>query len=204
MERYFAAKARLFAAGPVGLGRGQRRRRARPAADGRRLDPDGRVRSRRCRRRRRHCDEPLVHAGAASAIDVPIGGEFNVMNSLAAATAVPRLGHRCRTSSPTGSHDARPVPGRFEPVVAGQPFAVIVDYAHTPDGLREALGRGTSAAAGDGSVHVVFGCGGDRDRDKRPLMGAAARRAGRSRRRSRRTTRGPRTRWRSSMPRLRG
>lgn len=66
-----------------------------------------------------------------------------------------------------------PVPGRFEPVRAGQPFAVIVDFAHTPDGLREALGAARGAAGG-GNVIVVFGCGGDRDREKRPEMGAVA------------------------------
>jgi UDP-N-acetylmuramoyl-L-alanyl-D-glutamate--2,6-diaminopimelate ligase len=66
------------------------------------------------------------------------------------------------------------VPGRFEPVRAGQPFAVIVDYAHTPDGLREALTAHGGASGVDGRVIVVFGCGGDRDREKRPEMGAVA------------------------------
>jgi UDP-N-acetylmuramoyl-L-alanyl-D-glutamate--2,6-diaminopimelate ligase len=66
-----------------------------------------------------------------------------------------------------------PVPGRFEAVVAGQSFAVIVDYAHTPDGLENAISAARSVA-GDAAVHVVFGCGGDRDREKRPLMGAVA------------------------------
>jgi UDP-N-acetylmuramoyl-L-alanyl-D-glutamate--2,6-diaminopimelate ligase len=67
------------------------------------------------------------------------------------------------------------VPGRFEPIDAGQDFSVLVDYAHTPDGLEQALRavRGASAA-GRGQVIVVFGCGGDRDREKRPLMGAVA------------------------------
>ncbi|HEX2782968.1 MAG TPA: UDP-N-acetylmuramoyl-L-alanyl-D-glutamate--2,6-diaminopimelate ligase [Ilumatobacteraceae bacterium] len=105
-------------------------------------------------------------------IDVPIGGEFNVMNSLAAATACARLGLDSATIA-AGLHDAPVVPGRFEAVVAGQAFAVIVDYAHTPDGLEKAIGAARQVA-GTGSVHVVFGCGGDRDRDKRPLMGATA------------------------------
>jgi UDP-N-acetylmuramoyl-L-alanyl-D-glutamate--2,6-diaminopimelate ligase len=106
------------------------------------------------------------------AIDVPIGGEFNVMNSLAAATVCARLGIDLATVA-SGLHDAAPVPGRFEAVMAGQPFAVIVDYAHTPDGLEKAIGAARHAA-GDAFVHVVFGCGGDRDRDKRPLMGSVA------------------------------
>jgi UDP-N-acetylmuramoyl-L-alanyl-D-glutamate--2,6-diaminopimelate ligase len=105
-------------------------------------------------------------------IEVPIGGEFNVMNSLAAATACARLEIASETIA-TGLAETAPVPGRFEAVVAGQPFAVIVDYAHTPEGLENAIGAARSAA-GDGAVHVVFGCGGDRDREKRPLMGAVA------------------------------
>ena len=105
-------------------------------------------------------------------IEVPIGGAFNVMNSLAAATACERLGIDAATIQ-RGLRGAAAVPGRFEAVVAGQPFAVIVDYAHTPDGLEKAIGAARQVAGG-GAVHVVFGCGGDRDRDKRPLMGAVA------------------------------
>ena len=105
-------------------------------------------------------------------IEVPIGGDFNVMNSLAAATACAQLGIESATIR-IGLGNAPPVPGRFEAVKAGQPFAVIVDYAHTPDGLEHAIGA-ARRVAGDAEVHVVFGCGGDRDRDKRPLMGAVA------------------------------
>jgi UDP-N-acetylmuramoyl-L-alanyl-D-glutamate--2,6-diaminopimelate ligase len=105
-------------------------------------------------------------------VEVPLGGDFNVMNSLAAATACARLGVD-EAAIVRGLARVEPVPGRFEAVVAGQPFAVIVDYAHTPDGLEQALGA-ARRVAGDAAVHVVFGCGGDRDRDKRPLMGAVA------------------------------
>ena len=70
-------------------------------------------------------------------------------------------------------HHASAVPGRFEAVTTGQPFTVIVDYAHTPDGLAKALAAARQTT-GDAAVHVVFGCGGDRDREKRPLMGEVA------------------------------
>jgi UDP-N-acetylmuramoyl-L-alanyl-D-glutamate--2,6-diaminopimelate ligase len=105
-------------------------------------------------------------------IEVAIGGRFNVMNSLAAATAAAAAGLDPDTIA-TGLQSAAAVPGRFEPVDAGQPFAVVVDYAHTPDGLTEAL-RAARIAAPGGRLIVVFGCGGDRDAEKRPLMGAAA------------------------------
>ena len=105
-------------------------------------------------------------------VKVGIGGAFNAMNSLAAATACAELGFEPEAIA-RGLASAGTVPGRFEPVRAGQPFDVIVDFAHTPDGLREALGAARRSASG-GRVIAVFGCGGDRDRDKRPEMGAVA------------------------------
>ncbi len=105
-------------------------------------------------------------------VQVGIGGAFNAMNSLAAATAAAALGIDPAAIA-SGLRAAPAVPGRFEPVHAGQPFDVIVDYAHTPDGLRAAL-TAARAASGPGHVIAVFGCGGDRDREKRPEMGAVA------------------------------
>lgn len=104
-------------------------------------------------------------------IRVAIGGRYNAMNSLAAATASAMLGIGV-TQIAAGLASASSVPGRFEPVDAGQPFSVVVDYAHTPDGLRELLASVRAAAVG--RVLVVFGCGGDRDREKRPEMGEVA------------------------------
>ena len=105
-------------------------------------------------------------------IRVGIGGAFNAMNSLAAATAAVAVGVSPQSVA-DGLAAAPTVPGRFEPVRAGQNFDVIVDFAHTPDGLREALTAARNSA-GDGAVIAVFGCGGDRDREKRPEMGAVA------------------------------
>jgi UDP-N-acetylmuramoyl-L-alanyl-D-glutamate--2,6-diaminopimelate ligase len=125
----------------------------------------------------------LTPGGAVLELETPAGsakvishlaGEVNILNLLAAFTAahargvpfadlvesVPRL---------------KPVPGRFQSVDAGQPFTVIVDYAHTDDALRNltALARQMTAKSGR-RVIALFGCGGDRDRTKRPKMGQAA------------------------------
>jgi UDP-N-acetylmuramoyl-L-alanyl-D-glutamate--2,6-diaminopimelate ligase len=107
-------------------------------------------------------------------VEVPLGGRFNVMNALAALTTADALGIDTDVAV-AGIATCPPVPGRFELVTDPDvhPFAVVVDYAHTPDGLVEVLTTARAIAAG-GQVTVVFGCGGDRDRDKRPLMGAAA------------------------------
>jgi UDP-N-acetylmuramoyl-L-alanyl-D-glutamate--2,6-diaminopimelate ligase len=105
-------------------------------------------------------------------VTLGMGAHFNVMNSLAAATAAAALGLSAETVA-AGLSSARAVPGRFEAVDAGQPFSVVVDYAHTPDGLREVLTTARQVADG-ARVLVVFGCGGDRDREKRPEMGRVA------------------------------
>jgi UDP-N-acetylmuramoyl-L-alanyl-D-glutamate--2,6-diaminopimelate ligase len=106
-------------------------------------------------------------------VTVPIGGHFNVMNALAALTCASVLGIDDDVAvDALGA--APPVPGRFELVTApSHPFWLVVDYAHTPDGLVEVLTSARAVTDG-GRVIVVFGCGGDRDTEKRPLMGAAA------------------------------
>jgi UDP-N-acetylmuramoyl-L-alanyl-D-glutamate--2,6-diaminopimelate ligase len=107
---------------------------------------------------------------------LPLGGAFNVANALAAAATASVLGVADDVVA-TGLSRPVSLPGRFEPVEAGQPFAVVVDFAHTPDGLAGLL-EAASSLGGDGTargaVTVVFGCGGERDPDKRPSMGEVA------------------------------
>jgi UDP-N-acetylmuramoyl-L-alanyl-D-glutamate--2,6-diaminopimelate ligase len=101
----------------------------------------------------------------------PLPGRFNVLNVLCAVAAVRALGVDDAAIAAALPGAGR-VPGRFEPVDEGQPFAVLVDYAHTPDSLDNVLRAARPLARG--AVWCVFGCGGDRDREKRPLMGAVA------------------------------
>jgi UDP-N-acetylmuramoyl-L-alanyl-D-glutamate--2,6-diaminopimelate ligase len=101
----------------------------------------------------------------------PLIGEHNVMNLLGAFGCGLALGMQPdRIAGVLGGVTA--VPGRFERVDAGQPFLVVVDYAHTPDALERVLT--TARALTPGRLAVVFGCGGDRDRGKRPIMGEIA------------------------------
>jgi UDP-N-acetylmuramoyl-L-alanyl-D-glutamate--2,6-diaminopimelate ligase len=106
-------------------------------------------------------------------LESPLPGLFNVENVLAAVAAVRALGVPAATIA-EALHTFGRVPGRFEPVDEGQEFGVLVDYAHTPDSLENVLRAAREVTRG--RLHVVFGAGGDRDRGKRPLMGAAARR----------------------------
>ena len=119
-------------------------------------------------------DFVLVDRRAGGRIDVhlPLLGRINVLNALAAA-AVERATGGSLTRIATGLAHAPVIPGRLERIDAGQSFSVLVDYAHTPDALVHAVGTARDLV-GAGRVAVVFGCGGDRDADKRPAMGAAA------------------------------
>ncbi len=103
----------------------------------------------------------------------PLRGRFNVYNVVGAVAAARALDVPLATAV-AATERAGNVPGRFEPVDEGQPFAVLVDYAHTPDSLENVLRAARQLT--DQRVHVVFGCGGDRDRGKRPLMGEIAKR----------------------------
>src|SRR3954454_17632323 len=104
-------------------------------------------------------------------VRIGLPGLFNVSNALAALASCVQLGVSLHDAA-AALADAERVPGRLEPVDEGQDFAVLVDYAHTPDSLENVLRAARELTSG--RVHVVFGAGGDRDREKRPLMGAAA------------------------------
>jgi UDP-N-acetylmuramoyl-L-alanyl-D-glutamate--2,6-diaminopimelate ligase len=157
MESYFQAKRRLFLAEP------------RPLAILNAGDAYG----------RRLADElpdaitfAATDASALAGIDLNLRGRFNLENALGAALAARALG--CDDDAiRRGLESVRGVPGRFESVDAGQPFHVIVDYAHKPDALEKVL-RAARELADGSRVVVVVGAGGDRDRGKRPLMGKLA------------------------------
>lgn len=173
MESYFEAKAKLFSTGLCRL------------AVVNRSDRWGE----KLARRLEGGPLPVVTFGPEDATDVAVGprhaeftwrgerlqlnmgGRFNVSNALAAATTAVELGVG-KDAIVKGLASVNPVRGRFEPVEEGQPFAVLVDFAHTPAALAEALKAARELAAG--RVIVVFGAGGERDRSKRPLLGRVA------------------------------
>ncbi len=104
-------------------------------------------------------------------LETKLRGRFNVENVLGAVAAARLLGIPDEALA-YGVRELRGVPGRFEAVDEGQPFAVLVDYAHTPDSLENVLR--TARGLVENRLICVFGCGGDRDRGKRPLMGKIA------------------------------
>lgn len=109
--------------------------------------------------------------GQNEKVRLPLVGLFNVYNMLAAFATLLIEGIPL-VSLAEGIEQMKPVQGRLEAVDAGQRFSVFIDYAHTPDGLTEALR--TIKEFASGRLLIVFGCGGDRDRAKRPIMGSVA------------------------------
>src|SRR3954449_7751224 len=174
MEDYFLAKRRLFETGPrvsvVNVDDPYGARLAADFPDAIRIaidSPDAQLRA-----------TAIASDASGSSFTVdglelrsPLPGRFNVLNVLGAVAAVRALGVDDATTAAT-LPPAAGVPGRLEPVDEGQPFAVLVDYAHTPDSLENVLRAARPLATG--RLHCVFGCGGDRDRGKRPLMGEIA------------------------------
>ena len=174
MDAYYAAKRRLFDAEPrplaaVNVGDEWGRRLAdeldEPLTFG--VAEDARLRAE---------ELELGPHGARFVVDgirlrSHLRGAFNVENVLA-AVALARLLDVDDVAIAAGVDALRGVPGRLEPVDEGQPFAVLVDYAHKPEALANVLRTARELASG--RVLVVFGAGGDRDREKRPLMGSIA------------------------------
>ncbi|HEX4492593.1 MAG TPA: UDP-N-acetylmuramoyl-L-alanyl-D-glutamate--2,6-diaminopimelate ligase [Acidimicrobiia bacterium] len=197
LDAYLAAKARLFAraftdraainvATPVGreLAAGARERGlvvitfvlADDADDADREAPAADVEARAVELGARGSRFVLHdHRDASSApVEIALPGRFNVENALAAATTALLRGDSMETVT-AGLSRPIVVPGRMERVDNDRGVEVIVDYAHTPEALRQALAASRAIAGESGRVIVVFGCGGDRDREKRPQMGAATR-----------------------------
>jgi UDP-N-acetylmuramoyl-L-alanyl-D-glutamate--2,6-diaminopimelate ligase len=172
MEDYFLAKRKLFEAGPrtaiVNVDDRYGRRLAEEfecitfSAEGAEADYSAR-------------DVHFDAGGASFSLEgtevrTRLPGDFNVANALGALAAVEALGVS-RADAIVELEAAAAPPGRFEPVDEGQGFAVLVDYAHTPDSLENVLRAARRLTSG--RVISVFGAGGDRDRDKRPKMGRA-------------------------------
>jgi UDP-N-acetylmuramoyl-L-alanyl-D-glutamate--2,6-diaminopimelate ligase len=172
MEDYFLAKRKLFEAGPktaiVNVDDPYGRRLAEEfecvtfSAEGAEADYSAR-------------DVSFDAGGARFRIGeqrlrTALPGHFNVANALGAFAAAEALGVGSEIAAAGLARAAR-VPGRFEPIDEGQGFAVLVDYAHTPDSLENVLRAARRLT--EGRLIAVFGAGGDRDRDKRPKMGRA-------------------------------
>lgn len=113
----------------------------------------------------------IQHEGGRFQVASPLPGKMNVYNILAASAAALSYGIPPEAIA-RGIAECRSVPGRFEKVEEGQPFLVVVDYAHTDDALRNVIS--VARKLNPKRVLTLFGCGGDRDRAKRPLMGSAA------------------------------
>ncbi len=176
MEEYFAAKARLFTpamseAAAVNADSAEGRRLLRPdlPAVTYGLEAGADVRGSDVRTSR----SGIGFRVGAVEVRSRLRGLFNVYNCLAALAAARVLGIEAATAA-RGIAAVEGVPGRVEPVEVGQDFLVMVDYAHTPDGIENVLRAARPLVGRGGRLIAVFGAGGDRDRGKRPLMGRAA------------------------------
>ena len=184
MEDYFQAKRRLFAppgGQPAprisvvnsGDGYGARLAAELPGVTTFAVEGEADYSARELRCGFDGCRFTLRAPGAQERIvALPMPGRFNVANALAALAAVHGLGVELDDAVAALERGVH-VPGRFEPIDEGQDYAVLVDYAHTPDSLENVLAAARELAAG-ARVICVFGAGGDRDRGKRPQMGEIA------------------------------
>jgi UDP-N-acetylmuramoyl-L-alanyl-D-glutamate--2,6-diaminopimelate ligase len=134
-------------------------------------DPDATEKIKKIRPSESGSSWMLMNGDKALDLTTKLAGEFNVYNASAAAAVGLTLGLKPEAIA-KGVQTLKLVPGRMESIDAGQPFTVWVDYAVTPDALEKVLKAGQAAATG--KVHIVFGATGDRDREKRPIMGEIA------------------------------
>jgi len=177
MESYRAAKERLFREYEVGaavinvddpVGAGIAEWAAMPVT---RVGSHGAVRAEDVRTSLEGTSFTLVTPDGSAPITSPLVGSFAVENALVAVGCCLTIGLGLEDVS-RGLGELRGVPGRFEKVSGNGPIHVIVDYAHTPGGVHQAIS--VARSVGGGRVVAVVGAGGDRDREKRPLMGRAA------------------------------
>ena len=119
----------------------------------------------------RNTDFDVIFRGEKYHISVPIPGEFTVYNSMAAISAALNMGLTMEDIIPSLT-SLEPVTGRCEYLSIDKPFDVMIDFAHTPDGMKSVLSMAKNMAKG--RIVTVFGCGGDRDKTKRPIMGKIA------------------------------
>ncbi len=184
MEGYYRAKERLFLPGSMGgLGaraavinvddpsgrRLEKRTAGRPLTFG--VSEEAELRGKLVESGLKRSRVEVAYGGESWQGNTALTGRFNLYNILAALGACIMLGIDA-SSSLEGILSQHGVPGRFQAVEEGQEFAVLVDYAHTPDSLRRVLQAAREITPG--KVIAVFGCGGDRDRAKRPMMGKIA------------------------------
>ncbi|HNX94059.1 MAG TPA: UDP-N-acetylmuramoyl-L-alanyl-D-glutamate--2,6-diaminopimelate ligase [Holophaga sp.] len=176
MESYFRAKCRMFDQAEAVLVNAD-------DAYGRRIQEERPARSYAVERPAdyRAAEVVLSPTGTRFRLETPMGawdiaspllGRFNVYNLLAALASLVEAGFDMAEIL-AAVPGVKGAPGRIERVDCGQPFGVMVDYAHTPDALDKLLTEGKRLLPPGGRLQVLFGCGGDRDRTKRPLMAAA-------------------------------
>ena len=184
MDDYFSAKARLFAGGLArrgvvmvddDWGRRLVRESAVPVVTVGGSDADWHVVETRAAGAG-SAARLVAPDGAVHDIEVALPGRFNIANAALAYVVLLEIGLAAEDAA-RGIASLKSVPGRMERVDVGQPFLALVDYAHTPDAVSSLLDEARQLTSESGRVVVVLGCGGDRDRGKRPLMGAAAARA---------------------------
>lgn len=177
MESYFQAKARLFDQSEVGLVNaddpyGARLLQDRPGLKSYAIDRPADYQALDLKMDGKGSHFRLKTPNGEYEIQSPLLARFNVYNLLGALALCLEAGFDLQKLLPAVAK-LKGAPGRLERVDLGQPFGVMVDYAHTPDALEKLMDAGRAMLAPGARLHVLFGCGGDRDATKRPIMAGA-------------------------------